>query len=381
MPSDTENFFEGKRPWSKIKDRILGSYLTPYTAKIFRKGKDVFFIDAFAGPGKFGDNLPGSPLLMCQAAEKYASGHYQAIFMNNKLEHHETLKGILEAGGWYPAAQAWFGDSRKLLREIGESLEDQSVLLYLDPFGIKDCEFDLLNPFINRNPKYSTEIIINLSMPIIHRMAGRQAIQDGTMNADLQLKWSDKLSRVLGGNYWKDILLSSNSLDTKSREALLVDGYMGKISENGYLNFTGACPIQASRESATKYYMIFASPHRDARELFNDGMLRAFNSYMHEQEMRDTLFADLSWEDWRDSTELRTIIIDFIHKYPGRMRIDLWHRILERHFLRYTSSEYKKEVTNLFEEGYITTPTKRPTKKLNDDCRLYLSEGVMQQLL
>jgi hypothetical protein len=30
MPSETEDFFEGKRPWSKIKDRILGSYMHVY---------------------------------------------------------------------------------------------------------------------------------------------------------------------------------------------------------------------------------------------------------------------------------------------------------------------------------------------------------------
>lgn len=34
-------FFKGKRPWSKIKDRILGQYMPPYLAKEQRARIDV----------------------------------------------------------------------------------------------------------------------------------------------------------------------------------------------------------------------------------------------------------------------------------------------------------------------------------------------------
>jgi len=43
----SSNFFEGKRPWSKIKDQVLGHYLPAYIAKVNTKGKPILLIDAF----------------------------------------------------------------------------------------------------------------------------------------------------------------------------------------------------------------------------------------------------------------------------------------------------------------------------------------------
>ena len=33
MVESSDEFFEGKRRWSKIKDEVLGNYMTPYLAK------------------------------------------------------------------------------------------------------------------------------------------------------------------------------------------------------------------------------------------------------------------------------------------------------------------------------------------------------------
>ena len=55
-----KSFFDEKRHWSKRKDKILECYLTPYLSKIATQGHPVLIVDAFAGPGKFGDGEPGS---------------------------------------------------------------------------------------------------------------------------------------------------------------------------------------------------------------------------------------------------------------------------------------------------------------------------------
>jgi hypothetical protein len=110
----------------------------------------------------------------------------------------------------------------------------------------------------------------------------------------------------LGGDYWKEALLTEGLL-TKQREEMIVKGYITKLSENGYLEYTGYCPIQATRESRTKYYMIFASPHPDAMLLLNDAMLKSFEEFMTEAEFSDTLFSDLSWTDWCNTQEIKRI--------------------------------------------------------------------------
>ncbi|MCY3715811.1 MAG: hypothetical protein OXG92_05035, partial [Chloroflexi bacterium] len=80
MSSYREDFFDENRPWSKLKNRILDSYMTPYLAKVNRRIQRIMLVDAFAGPGKMADGSPGSPLIMAGAAERYVRDKYKAYF-------------------------------------------------------------------------------------------------------------------------------------------------------------------------------------------------------------------------------------------------------------------------------------------------------------
>lgn len=347
--------------------------MSPYTAKIVHRGQRLLYVDAFAGPGRFEDGPSGSPIIICQAVEKYAKGRAQAVFVNKDPQHHEQLKNILIAGGWDKFASPVLGDAANVLRGLASKMSNESIFLYIDPFGLQ-CEFDVLEPFLQRNKAYSTELLINLSMPVIHRLAARDSFLSGNFGEHVPA-FHQKLTRTLGGDYWKDILLAKNGLDTKTREKLIVDGYMHRLSETDYLRYTGYCPIQVNRESRTKYFMVFASPHPDAMLLFNDEMLKAFNEFMHEEETRGTLFAGQPWTEWHNTNELKKLIIRYVRQYPGRTRLELWPKIVSENFMRFTSSEYKKAVSELVDMGSIVCPTPYPsptrkTKRMNDDCVL-----------
>ncbi len=49
MGESSDDFFEGKRLWSKIKDEVLGNYMTPYLAKVNKRGQPILLIDGYAG--------------------------------------------------------------------------------------------------------------------------------------------------------------------------------------------------------------------------------------------------------------------------------------------------------------------------------------------
>jgi len=38
---------------------------------------------------------------------------------------------------------------------------------------------------------------------------------------------------------------------------------------------------------------------------------KSFNEYMHEQSMKDTLFANQDWSEWRDPRKLEKIVIEY----------------------------------------------------------------------
>ena len=364
------NFFDELRPWSRLKNRILGSYMSPYLAKVARRRERIILVDAFAGPGRYSDGTAGSPLIICQAAERYAKGKYDAYFFNNNEDHHDLLKSIINKQQLY-FAHAKFGDGIEQLNQLIAGLRDETLFLYIDPYGL-DCEFEVLRPLLEREKSFSTEIFINLHMPISHRLSSRHAVKGKADFGPRIQSYHEKLTRVYGGNYWRNDLL--DDAKTKEREKELVDHYREKLSSSGYLTYTGACPIREKTDSATKYTMIFASPHPDALLLLNDEMCKAFNDHMHSHWVKDTLFADSSWIDWRNAEKLQGIVVEYVEKYPEHSRIDLWQRIVVEYFMLFTSSEYKKAVKAACDSGEITCVTpvvrgsERPTKRLNDNC-------------
>jgi len=346
-----------------------------YLRKLAKFGQQIILIDAFAGPGNFDDKQRGSPLIICQAAEQHAQDRYKAIFVNSNRKYHEQLSDNLNAAGWGASTLAIHGDGQQLIKQVYPILSTSSVFLYIDPFGL-DCEFATIEPFLKRDVGVSTEILINMNTAGFHRLAARNAIAEGKFDEVQIAKSHDKLTRTLGGDYWKEALLSDDpKWGTKSREQFIIDGYRKKLQESGYLKYTGACPVMNRRDSVTKYHMIFASRHPDAIVLMNDAMCTAFNEYIHETETKDTFFADQHWTQWHDTSELKKAVINMVSRTPSVTRKELWTSIVLDHFMQFTESEYKRIVAELIETDDIRSTTVvgsplRKTKRLNDDCVL-----------
>lgn len=371
MTDHHEDFFDEQKPWSRLKNRIVGSYMPPYLAKVARLRKKIILVDAFAGPGRFLDGTSGSPIIICHAAERYAKGGYVAHFFNNNRSHHEALKELLDEKGIESAIPA-FGDAIERIRQLISNLRDETLFLYIDPYGL-DCEFDSLRPLLERDKNSSTEILINLHMPISHRLGSRNAVLGkGPLDSRVQ-SYHNKLTRVYGGDYWAHDLILGDQANAKVRERDLVAHYRERLASTGYLAFTGACPIREKSESATKYFMVFASRHPDSMLIFNDEMCKSYNSYMDDQDSQDSLFSNLTWQDWRNPNELSELILTYLEDDIGRSRRDIWLRIVQKHFMHFTSSEYHSALSCLRRERSIECFTKNneghlvPTGRLNDN--------------
>ncbi len=371
MSDVDQKFFSGKRPWSVIKDKVLGDYMTAYLAKVARLGKPILLIDGYAGPGIFDDHSPGSPLIMCAAAEKVAKGKYTALFVNHNPKHHTKLNEILGRQGRLSSAIPILGDSTSLLAQLSNLLRDQTVFLYLDPYGLRGCEFDTLQPFLTRDKRHSTEIVINMSMPITHRLAAPRATAEGHGAKQKITRFHQRLTAVFGGEYWKDIFWASGK-SAEEKEVAVMAEYRRLISN--YLPYTGSCPVREAEGTRVKYFITFASRHPDAMLLMNDAMCKAYFGEMHRAEYEDTLFANTDWTKMRDPARLEAVVLQSVKQYPGHTREHIWQIIVQEHFMQFTASEYKVAVTTLFKRGKISSPTERPTSRLNDSCELYLSD-------
>ncbi|MCJ7578753.1 MAG: three-Cys-motif partner protein TcmP, partial [candidate division Zixibacteria bacterium] len=370
---NTENtFFEGKRPWSKIKDAVLRDYLPAYLSKVATLSqRRIILIDAFAGPGIFenevGMDRLGSPLIILHNAEKYVPGKYLAIFVNSKKDHHKKLSETIKE---YRLAKTLFGNAQELLKEIKSVLTNQTLFIYLDPFGLKDLDFDLIKPFLERDISYSTEILVNMSMPTLHRLATRKLKENG-IETEKSIIFNQILTKVLGGEYWKEIMWNA-SLSAEEKEIRVMEKYREILRE--YLPYAGSCPVSEKKGRRVKYFITFCSRHNHAMLLMNDAMCKAYFKYMHEREYKNTLFEDVDWKKVRDLNPLKKVIIDELKMVGRESRQGLWERIIQKLFMQFHSSEYKEAVKQLaLNEDKIKYKNPKNTGRLNDECILFLN--------
>ncbi len=370
MGESSDDFFEGKRLWSKIKDEVLGNYMSPYLAKVNKRGQPILLIDGYAGPGIFEDGTRGSPLIMCEKAEERARGNYHAIFINKERKYHERLLREIQQRGWLNSAEPRLGDTQLVLQEIPKALKDQTVFLYLDPFGPTGCDFNLLEPFLHRNPRFSTEILLTMNMPGMHRLAARHVNEVGRKDEETIRDNRLKLTRAFGGDYWKDILLQN--IDAEKREIQLIEAYQKKLSV--YFPYTRSCPVREGTGKRIKYFIVFASHHRDALVLLNDIMVNAYFAAMHQADLGGGIWEDTDWREMRSIEGLDQTVTALVGKYPGETRKSIWSRVVQEYFMRYLEPEYNATVQRLVEQKKLTYFNPRGTNRLNEDCQLHLSK-------
>lgn len=370
--SDTErDFFSRKRPWSRIKDQILGQYMRPYLSKVSTLGKRIILIDAFAGPGRFEDGSAGSPLIMCQAAEKCVPSGYLAIFVNSEKKHHDQLSKVLSRFIEQKKVLAIHGTAEQLLDSVRCVITDDTVFLYLDPFALTGCEFSIYEPFIRRDQAYSTEIVVTLSIPTMHRLAARIAVAAGKADDPLIRSFHGRLTKVLGGEYWKPVFLDDLRPPEAKAEGIMAM-YRQKILDlHQYPGYSGSCPVREKEGSGIKYYVTFYSRHPDAMLLMNDAMCAAYQNRMHEAATENTLFAGTSWKDTRPMRSIEDTILEAAQLTAPTSRFELWVDIVQRYFMRFTGPEYRKAVSKLVREEKLIAEDIRGTGRLNDDSRLY----------
>ena len=271
--------------------------------------------------------------------------------------------------GWHGSAQPVLGDTTKILPTLPAQLTNHTVFLYLDPFGPTGCSFSLIEPFLKRDVTYSTEMVIMMHMPVLHRLASRRAVEAGRENEAMIKSRHDRVTKTLGGDYWQSIMWDTSPMSTQERENRLIKAYVSKLAS--YLPYADCCPVREGPNTVTKYYIVFVSRHPDAMVIMNDAMYKAYNTRMHQHTWRGTLFENNDWNDCMSTEGLDDAIIEEVCKTPGLRREDVWAQVVRNNFMKYWESDYKNAVNRLVECDVLYTTTPHKTKRLNDDCVLF----------
>lgn len=414
MSKSKEKFFDKKKEWSKIKDSLLGSYLVPYFQKLLRSNRVTHYIDCFAGPGKFVDGTVGSPMIAIDAANTVIPNSKSNTANSNKIkltfiekEHACELRDAV--GNKYPNSTVIEGSYQdEIMKLIGTS-PNMNLFLYVDPFGYKFLDFSVFQQL--GNPSFpSSELLINFNSNGFYRNAcrvmGIVTNDNGCMWDDDEpypkkliegLNSADKLSSVIGGPDWMNIILARQikNIDGSEAEKQITQYFIENL--RSVFKYVVEIPIRISQKQITKYRLIHACNHPEGCLLMIDNMQRRKaelienvylqrnslpgmtlsdcvpidNDFLCDNEIQEIIMAMLS--ESHEEIRYSNLIIDFYMRYGIICSYKAIQAALER--LQYVGLITVKRIPALKKNG---TPTKFWTE--DKDHKIFLKSNERQRL-
>jgi len=371
MSTTEDSFFEEKRAWSKIKDDILAKYLRPYLQAVTKLDPPVIIVDGYAGPGTFGEeHIDGSPLIISKAIEKFGGNKTQGIFVNRELDDHQSLCQAIRPYSDAGMVRAHRSDAHDFLQQFVRGLSNETVLYYLDPFGMKGLDMELIRALLNRPPSISTELLVNLYVPQLHRYG----IEENDGNPEFQWR-HELLSSVFGGTYWKAILWNGLLLN-EAKEDAIIEEYKRRLRQLS--RYVVSCSVREREDKVRKFELMHCSRSPLALELMNDIMAGAYNDYMHSVVLQDLPLFAATMRSWRDSRQderssIKEVILEVTRLRPGIPKQTLWRKIVEDHFKQFLSSDFNQALLELLDSNLIRSPDLKHSKGISKTCRLYLT--------
>ena len=286
MSKNNSDFFKEKKPWSKTKDQILGSYLAPYFQKILYTGKPSVYIDGFAGKGKFDDGNDGSPLIALKVLEKDTSNASFASSTNAyfiDLNYSKDLEKNLTPYRKSANLNIISGKFEDNIIPLLTKNAGANVFLYIDPYGIKALDFNLFSKIAKAN-FYSAELLINFNSFGFLREACRVCKKnppelnwvDELVEYDKSSADEEDLNRIAGGTYWKEIITKyvAGNFTSDDAEKEIVKQYCSKLQE--HYKFVLNMAIRVHEGTQPKYRMVYATNHPDGCVLMADSMYKSY---------------------------------------------------------------------------------------------------------
>jgi len=292
MAKKNDDFFVEKKPWSKVKDELLGCYFKPYVQKILYTYKPLVYIDCFAGKGKFDDGNPGSPLIALDIMKQCLA----STTMNGTPKIGAAFIDLNYAGALeenlkdYSGVKIVSGKYEEKIDELLKGKDGCNVFLYIDPYGIKALDCSKFDRFAGGQFN-SIELLINMnSFGFIRegcRVLGTQFKTDDADLFDDLVEYEptvldtsassiqdsiQALNDIAGGDYWKAIVEQYMKKEISGYEAeeYFAEQYCQRLSQS--YTYVLNMPIRIQKGQQSKYRMIHATNHPDGCLLMVDNI-------------------------------------------------------------------------------------------------------------
>ena len=220
------------RLWSEIKHDILRKYLRLFLNKLGASGR-IYYVDGFAGQGKYDDGKEGSALIAARLAEEDAAKGKNTLRCINVEADAQTFANLKLR--YFFIRKQWPNKEFKWIfrRQAGRDsriTQNQTTLFFIDPLGAKGVELPLLNEIRTRS-KGKSEILLRFDDWRISRTIGNIAGLTSTFDP-IRLKAALSLLRLLQGLVDPQIIKKALE-DGRIERVELVKSFCRLVTEEG----------------------------------------------------------------------------------------------------------------------------------------------------
>lgn len=228
--SITQEFFITLQSQSQKKLTILELYLEKwayilgysFTSPI--KRTPLYYVDLFAGRGEYRQGQPGSPLIalkkLSQVQQSLKEGHkknpnFNLIAVEKDVTNFNLLNENIKKIKTNVRVQTYNMEAIEALNIIEKKIDDSPSLFFVDPFGVKDIPFRMIERIARIK---RSDLIINFMYNFVQRFQNFEKV-------------SDTLRELFGTDEYKNV--------SGDKERGLIHLYRKQLQKIGYftLNF------------------------------------------------------------------------------------------------------------------------------------------------
>ena len=273
-------FFEQRREWARWKHALLERYLPKFVGILGSRYPVIYFVDGFAGAGSYESDhdgagaVPGSPLLAAKVAADFAaSGKWSFSLRCINVEHDAaTFASLCASTADYaaPTVTNLRGTFRQHLDAILDQLGKAPALFFLDPFGFKGMEWDIVDRLAQRAKLAPTEVIVNFLVGEIDQAAGWV----DSRRQKAAPAFQRRLDELFGTPAWRTIVESEG--DPTERKRKLTRLYQEQLY--GAFGFAARYGVRAI-DGSLRYYLLYGTHHRRGAREMSDVVYRVEKAY------------------------------------------------------------------------------------------------------
>jgi len=276
------SFHKERKAWFQIKHQIVGTYLSLFLGKLGKSGDRVYYVDGFAGQGRFNDGTEGSALIAAKlAAEPLQKSRKGLLHCINIESEPETFENLKRATACYShCVTNLHGTFQDKLPEILKVIGTHTAFFFIDPFGTQGAEISTLKELGARSGK--TEALVRYDDTRVKRLIMWAA--NNLENLDqkhrkvalgISARGKELTDEEAAEKVQSEELLGS---DSELRDRIM-EGYEAEVMRKTKFTYGLNYPIRNPATGGHRYYLVHFCKFVDGYTHMANFMAKAERTY------------------------------------------------------------------------------------------------------